>query len=132
MFARACVYEKGLERQSRVGDGFVANPLVNVYATDAILTISIPQLLGGILQVTGLTAGRNFTTPTAADIIAAMPDMDIGDTYMFLVSVTTAFAITWVAGSGVTLAGRSTTPASTATWIAVTKTSSTAVTWNVI
>jgi hypothetical protein len=132
MFVRACVKQSGLERPARTGDGIMANVLINSYATDAILTVTIPQVMGGVLQVTGLTAGRVFTTPTAADLLAAMADMDIGDTYMFKVSVTTAFAITWGAGAGVTLAGRATTPASSSTDIVIEKLSATTVKWTVL
>lgn len=132
MFVRAEVTEKGMARQARVGDGWLANPGFNTVATDTNLTLTVAQVLAGILQYTGFSAGRTLTTPTAADLIAAMPDMDIGDSYMLLVSITVAYAGTWAAGTGVTLAGRATTPASTATWIKITKTSSTTMTWTVI
>lgn len=132
MFVRACVVEKGMERHARVGEGYLGMPRLATVSADAAYTITIPDLLGGAIQFTGLTAGRNFTTPTAADILAAMPDMDIGDTYVFKVSITTAFAGTWVAGTTVTLAGRATTPANTMTEIIVEKTSATAVKWTVL
>jgi hypothetical protein len=83
----------------------------------------------GVLYYSALSAGRAVTTPTAALILAAAPDMDVGDSFVFLVSIQDAFAITWAAGADVTLRGRATTPASSSTWIVVTKTSDTAVTW---
>lgn len=131
-FSRAAIWQDNLPRKQRAGDGFIAMPVISTYATDAILTLTIPQVMGGVLQVTGLTAGRNFTTPTAVDLLAAMPEMDIGDTYVFMVSVTVAFAVTWAAGAGVTLAGRATTPASSSTFIVIEKTSSTTVKWTVL
>lgn len=132
MFVRACIQEKGLERLMRNGDGILGNPRITSYGTDAAKTVTVTEIAGGVLQVTGLTAGRNLTTPTAADIIAAFPEMDIGDCMIFKVSITTAFAGTWVAGAGVTLAGRATTPANTMTDIIIEKTSSTAVKWTVL
>lgn len=122
----------GLEQQLRPGVGPFSMRKLVAFATDAIKTITVSDLASGILQVTGLTAGRVFTTPTAAAIIAAYPEMDIGDAIEFDVSVTVAFAVTWAAGTGVTLAGRTTTAASSATRIYITKDSATAVTWNVV
>ena len=132
MFVRAEVSEKGMPRQSRVGDGFIANPLITTVATDAAVTVAVAAVLGGVLQYTGFSAGRVITTPTAADLIAAMPDMDIGDTYYFVTSITTAFAGTWAAGADVTLAGRATTPASSSTGVVIEKLSATTVKWTVL
>lgn len=113
----------------RAGDGFLGNPVVTEKTTNADHTITVAEMSTGVLYYSALSAGRSVTTPTAALILAAAPDMDVGDSFVFLVSIQDAFAITWVAGSGVTLAGRTTTPASSSTWIVVTKTSDTAVTW---
>lgn len=113
----------------RAGDGFLGNPVVTEKTTNADHTITVAEMSTGVLYYSALSAGRAVTTPTAALILAAAPDMDVGDSFVFLVSIQDAFAITWVAGSGVTLAGRATTPASSSTWIVVTKTSDTAVTW---
>jgi hypothetical protein len=113
----------------RAGDGFLGNPVVTEKTTNADHTITVAEMSTGVLYYSALSAGRAVTTPTAALILAAAPDMDVGDSFVFLVSIQDAFAITWVAGSGVTLAGRTTTPASSSTWIVVTKTSDTTVTW---
>lgn len=121
-----------LMRPLRQGDGLLCNVQMNNIATDANLTLTVAQIAGGAVRFSSFSAGRNVTTPTAALILAAFPDMDIGDTYSFIVSVTPAFAATWVAGTGVTLAGRATTPASSWSWIVVEKTSATTVVWNVL
>ena len=113
----------------RAGDGFLGNPVVTEKTTDANHTITVAEMSTGVLYYSALSAGRAVTTPTAALILAAAPDMDVGDSFVFLVSIQDAFAITWVAGAGVPLAGRATTPASSSTWIVVTKTSDTTVTW---
>lgn len=132
MFNRPEVYEKGMERQARVGDGFMAMPLINTVSADANATLTVAQVLNGILMYTGFTAGRTLTTPTAQSLIDAMPDMDIGDTYYFQVSITQAFAGTWAAGTGVTLAGRATTPASTMTGIVIERTGTSTIKWTVV
>ena len=113
----------------RGGDGFLGNPVVTEKTTNADHTITVAEMSTGVLYYSALTAGRAVTTPTAALILAAAPDMDVGDSFVFLVSIQDAFAITWAAGADVTLQGRATTPASSSTWIVVTKTSATTVTW---
>ena len=119
-------------RGARQGEGLLAFLSPVVIATDANATLTVAQLAGGFIQFTGFTAGRTITTPTAALIPAANPDMDIGDSLSLLVSVVPAFAGTYVAGTGVTLAGRATTPASSFSWIVITKLSATTVEWRVL
>jgi hypothetical protein len=135
MFARALVsnmVNKGLREPMRAGVGILANPIVSTIATNADLTLTVAQMAGGIVQFTSFSAGRAVTTPTAALILAAATDMDIGDSFVIMVSCVAAFAATWAAGVGVTLAGRATTPASDCTMVVVTKTSATTVTWTVL
>lgn len=114
------------------GTGVLANIKLTSKTTDANHTLTVDEMAGGAVYYSALSAGRTVTTPTAALILAAATDMDIGDTFSFLVSIQDAFAITWAAGVGVTLAGRATTPASSWSWILVEKTSSTTVTWTVL
>jgi hypothetical protein len=118
-----------LVRPARAGDGLLAHVKVEVVSADANATLTIPQISAGAINYTGFSAGRNLTTPTAAAILAAFPDMDIGDTYSFIVSIQDAFAGTWVAGTGVTLAGRATVPASGWSMVVIEKTSATTVLW---
>jgi hypothetical protein len=115
----------------RQGAGLLANIEPAIVATDAAVTMTVAQMAGGLVQYTGFTAGRTITTPTAALILAACPDMDIGDAFAFFVSITPAFAGTWAAGTGVTLLGRATTPASSWSLVVVRKLSATTVSWNV-
>lgn len=117
--------------KSGVGTGLFANIKPTAVATDSAVTMTVDQMAGGMVQYTGFTAGRAITTPTAALILAAATDMDIGDSFSFIVSVVPAFAGTWTAGTGVTLAGRATTPASSWSIVTVTKLSSTTVEWRV-
>lgn len=121
----------GLDERARQGAGLF--DMINwiAVATDAARVLSLDDISSGGIQFTGFTAGRNLTTPTAAAILAAAPDMDIGDSFSFFVSVTTAFAATYVAGAGVTLAGRATTPASSWSIVTVKKLSATTVEWRV-
>lgn len=101
-----------LQEAVRQGAGLLTNVSPVVVTADANATLTVEQIAGGHVLYTGITAGRTITPPTAALLLAAYPDMDIGDTYSFLVSAVPAFALTWQVATGVTLAGRATTPAS--------------------
>lgn len=118
--------------KSSVGTGMFANLAPVVKTTDANYTLPVAEMAGGCVVFTSFTAGRNLTTPTAAQILAAASDMDVGDSFTFIVSSIAAFAATWVAGTGVTLAGRATTPASSFSLIVVEKTGAAAVRWTVL
>jgi uncharacterized membrane protein (DUF441 family) len=123
---------QGIPVRSGVGTGIFSNVRIATKTEDAAYTLTVDDMAGGVVQFTSLSAGRVVTTPTAADILAAATDMDVGDAFQIVVSAVAAFAITWAAGTGVTLAGRATTPASSSTSIFVRKTSSTTVTWTVL
>lgn len=121
----------GLPEVGRAGQGFLGNLTPVIVAADANATLTVAQMSGGLIQYTGFTAGRTLTVPTAAQILVAAPDMDIGDSFSFIVSVVPAFAGTWVTAAGVTLTGRATVPASSWSLITVTRTATAVVTWNV-
>lgn len=131
LFKRCDISAYGMELTGRANQGMgeVSNIRVQAIATDANLTLGISDIAGGAVMFTGFTAGRTVTTPTAALILAAAPDMDIGDSFSFTLSVIPAFAGTLAAGTGVTLAGRTAVPASGNVYVVVTKTSATTVTW---
>ena len=121
----------GLMRQARAGDNYAACRSLLSVSTDANRTLTVADIAGGLVQFTGFTAGRTLTTDTAANILAANPWMDIGDSFEIDVSIVPAFAGTWAAGTGVTLAGRATTPASSTTKVLVTRSAAATVLWTV-
>lgn len=130
-FKRIILQDGGISRNARAGDT-VTNPVIITVAADANDTVNVARLSGGVVQYTGFTVSRTLTTETAALFLAAFPEMDIGDAYNFKVSVVPAFAGTWAAGVGVTLAGKLTVPAATEVNVYVIKTSATTVTWNTL
>lgn len=131
-FKRGIIQDSGLSRNMRAGDGSTFNPALIINAVDAVDTITVADLAAGAKQYTAFSAGRALTVPTAALIAAAFPEMDIGDSIHFTVSIVPAFAGTWTAAAGVTLAGRATTPASSKSDILVTKTGAATFTWTVL
>lgn len=128
MFVRPMVYEKGTVRASRVGDGILAIPQVTAVSADSNQTISAAAILGGVYTHAGHTASRTDTTDTAANLLAAMPDMDIGDSYVFKVASLAAFPIVVAGGAGVTASGNLTVAANGAKDFILTKTSATTMT----
>lgn len=124
MFVRPMVQDKGSVRPARAGDGLLTHAVLVVNAAAGAQTISVPQVLGGVAVFTGAAGAVTYTSPTAALLIAAMPTMDIGDTYMFLLSNTAAQTATIAGGTGVTASGNLTVNA-TAKWFMLEKTAAT-------
>lgn len=124
MFVRPEVQEKGMERKARVGDGFLAMPLINSVATAGNLTLTVAAVLAGVAQFTGAAGAVAYTLPLATDLIAAMPDMDIGDSYVFVIQNTAAQAATVTTNTGITLTGNVVINAASK-FVVLTKTSST-------
>jgi hypothetical protein len=124
---RVMVQDAGIVRPARAGDGALEHNEIITNASAGNQTITIPQVLAGVALFTGAAGAVAYTTPTAADIIAALPELDIGDTYTFRLCNTAAQTATITAGTGVTLAGFTTVNAATRTCI-VRKTAATTVT----
>lgn len=122
----------GLAVDAKGGDTLISPDVISVVTADAAYTLTVTDVGRGVIQFTGLTAGRNLTTPTAAALLAAFPEVDIGESVELKVSITTAFALTLVAGASVTLAGRATVPANTTQSIYFTRTAAAAWTARVL
>lgn len=101
---RAVLSDTGMNRLARNGDGMLMYPNDLVQATDSNQTLTAAAIAGGLYDRTGMTAGRSDTFDTAVNILAALPQMDVGDNYVFAISVQVAFALTLVASATVTLA----------------------------
>jgi hypothetical protein len=121
-FSRAQLRSGGLVKDGRPGDGLVAHLSEFTQNADSNQVISVSAINAGLYIRGGMTAGRTDTTDTAAAIIAANPDMDINDSFVWLVSVTVAFALTLGAGAGVTLLGNSSVAANGFRMYVVTRT----------
>lgn len=118
----------GLARVGAPGDGWFVQIEESADANDSNQTMDVVDIQSGVYVRSGMTAARSDTTPTAVAILAANPNMDIGDSFIFAVSVTVAFAWNIVAGAGVTLAGKTQVPASGFGFFKVTKTAAATVT----
>ena len=123
----------GLPRYARQGDGFLTFLAPAIIAADANATLTSAQVTGsGAIQFTGWTAARVITTPTAAQIIADNSEMDIGDSFILMISVVAAFNATFTAGGGVSLSGRPSILGSTAATVVITRTGAATLDWRVL
>jgi hypothetical protein len=68
-------------------------------------TLNAATVVGGVITRSGPTAAYTDTTDTAANIIAALPNPSLGQSWELTLVNTTAFAETLAAGAGVTIAG---------------------------
>jgi len=127
-YKRAILSDQGLNRKARTGDGALMHMSRTNQTTDADSVISVAAILGGLYSRSGTNTNRTDTTDTAANILAAMPEMDIGDTYMFMVSNATANPLVIAGGASVTASGNLTVPTLVSKWFMLTKTSATAMT----
>lgn len=112
----------GLAEAANGGDGWLAMPRAVAQAADSAQVIPANAFAQGLYYRSGLTAGRTDTTDTAANILAALDGLGIGESVVFTISNQAAQILTLAAGTGVTLAGKGTVPASAFSWFLVTRT----------
>lgn len=124
----------GLPRVARQGDGWCTFLAPTIITTDAAVTLTSAQVTGsGLIQFTGWTATRAITTPTAAQILADNAEMDVGDSFVFAISIVPAFAATFVAGTGITITGRTTgIPGATSAMCVITRTGAATMDWRIL
>ena len=98
----------GALTRTRIADYIAASESVTpVTVTDAARTLTAAEVTGSKLFVCTPTAARAFTTPTAAEIIAAVSDEVVGTSFEFTIVnlAASTHAITLTAGTGVTIVG---------------------------
>lgn len=87
-----------------------------VALADAAATLTAAQMVdSGIFTITP-TVARILTTDTAANIVAAIPDYQVGTWFDFTIVNTAAFDVTLAAGTGITLSGSNVIHKESATW----------------
>ena len=102
--------------------------VAEVAETDAAQTLSASELLESKLFTCTPTAARNFTTATAAQIVAALTDEATGTSFEFTVVnlAASTHAITVVGGTNVTIVGAAAVSAATSgTFVGVVQSDST-------
>jgi hypothetical protein len=102
--------------------------VAEVAETDAAQTLSASELLESKLFTCTPTAARNFTTATAAQIVAALTDEATGTSFEFTIVnlAASTHAITLVGGTNVTIVGAAAVSAATSgTFVGVVQSDST-------
>lgn len=89
-------------------------------------TLTVPQFLAAVLLRSGPVGAFSDTTPTAEQIVAAIPKADIGSNRLTLIRNGGGGTMTLLAGSGVTLQGTTTIAAGNARFYLLTVTAKTA------
>lgn len=121
----------GLEQPAVPGTGVCSALVAVANATDSAQTIPVATIQAG-LYVRTIGAARIDTTDTAANILAANPAMNVGDSFILLVSNVAAFALTIAGGTGVTVGTKAIIAASSPGILVFTKTSATTMTCTVL
>lgn len=73
--------------------------------------IAVATFLSGLVARSGPVGAFNDTTPTAAQIVAAIPNAIVGSTRLVFIANAGGGLLTMLAGAGVTLAGTTTVAA---------------------
>jgi len=101
---------------SSTGNGFsgIGNEQYSAATNTTAFTATTAQMVGAaetVLSLTGtLASGQAITTPTAAQIIAALPNATVGSTYALVIVNNSAGAFAWTltGGTNVTITGTAT------------------------
>ena len=126
-------YQAGME-QKLTGNAIArAIGYINPMAAVAVTTTQVAALtasqISPLALVTRSNQGGAFTEtfPTAADLTATFPDVDLGQTVHFIYSNVTGQTATFTTNTGITLTGVATCASAAHNHIALTKTS--AIAW---
>lgn len=106
----------GTITRKRLEDYITAHEkVVEVAETDAAQTLTAAELLDSKLFTCTPTAARNFTTATAAQIVAAITDESAGTSFEFTIvnKAAATHAITLAPGTDVSIVGSTTVAAAT-------------------
>ena len=87
-----------------------------VALADAAAVLTAAQMVdSGIFTITP-TIARALTTDTAANIVAALPDYQVGTWFDIVIACLGAFAVTLTAGAGITIVGSGVVNNASGTW----------------
>lgn len=95
-----------IERAAGAGDLLASGESFAALAADANSTLTGAMIASGVINRTGMTAGRTDTTDTADNVLNALSgnevDRDVltGCTFRFIYRQAAAFATTWAHGRG--------------------------------
>lgn len=121
-YKRVLVSEEGLQRRVSGNDGCLGSPGIVTVATAGALTIGLDAMLSGVARFTGAAGAVAYTLPTGAVVSAALPDMEIGESFTWWLTNTAAQVATLTASAGHTVTAGITTINATSCLVVTTKT----------
>jgi len=127
MFTKGLISKSGQMQKALQSDNPMCGLVAIVNPAVGASVITAGMLVGGV-YVSAITSAVTHTTDTAVNILAANPDMSIGDTAAVIVSNPTANVLTIAGGTGVTASGTLTVAAGAARTFLLTKASETTMT----
>ena len=127
MFTKGLIYKSGQQQKALQGDNPLCGLMPYTNAATGASTITATMLAGGI-YIVAIGSAVTHTTDTAVNLLAANPDMSVGDSAAVIVSNPTASALTLAGGTGVTASGTLTVAAGASRTFLLTKTSATTMT----
>lgn len=112
MLGRPFLRFNGSEQAAAAGYRSMSPRRVYLEATAASMTLTPAHIASGYVVRSGQAGAIGDTLPTVDQLLAAFPELTRGDTFDFILVSSTANLNTPVAGTGMTLAGTTTVPAS--------------------
>lgn len=104
------------------------SPVITALTTVGAGTITAAGIAGGVTNRTGSTAAFTDTTDIAANIIAALPNAAIGNSFLYVYQNNTVAPATLTGGTGVTVSGITVVPPSSSATFVITYTAAATVT----
>lgn len=95
----------GLEKVAGPGDLQMSGIIPYTNDSDSDQVIPLAAIMGGLYSRPGLSNNREDTLPTAAAILAAQPNMNVGDNFICHVVQFNASHLSFVGGAGITVNG---------------------------
>ena len=127
MFNQNLIYKSGQQQKALQGDNPMCGLVPYTNAAAGASTITASMLAGGI-YIVAIGSAVTHTTDTAVKLLAANPDMSVGDSAAVIFSNPTAFVLTVAGGTGVTASGTLAVAAGSSRTFLLTKTSNTTMT----
>lgn len=101
---KGTIFNEGAADRNLVLHSLTYEKRTQVAATDTA-TLTTAQMLAGIIDDTA-TAAATLTSPTAAQMVAAVPNCKVGSSFFFVINAKAAtHTITFAGGTGVTTDG---------------------------
>jgi hypothetical protein len=88
---------------------FIAQMKLTQFSSNTT-TLTVDQFVQGIIQQSGTNGALNLTTPTAAAIVARIPNAQPNSYFNTIIQNTNNSTLTLIAGAGVTLSGSTPVP----------------------